>query len=285
MTANPNWHIDPELLAGYVTGGLGRVRSASVETHLVACASCRAAMAPLITTDRLDSNLAAITERVDRPRRHLVERLLERVGVPEHVTRVLAVAPTERGTWLAGIVVALLVAVAADLFSGSPVTVFAFLVAAPLLPLVGVTAAVTFRQDPLHELVAAVPMSALKLFMMRALVVLAPTIAVAAGASMLVPEQGWEPVLWLLPSFGLMAATLALGSWFPVRAVAWTLGGAWVLAATLWVRGTPSADLVGSYAAFRPGGQLGWLALSLLAGFVVVLRRDSFDFVDLGRTS
>ncbi len=285
MIANPNWHIEPELLAGYVTGELGRVRTASVETHLVTCASCRAAMAPLIATDRLDANLAAITERVDRPRRHLVERLMERVGVPDHVTRVLAVTPTERGAWLAGMLAAMLVAVAADLFSGSEVTVFAFLVAAPLLPLVGVTAAVTFHQDPLGELVSTVPMPVFKLFMMRSLVVLAPTIVVAAGASMLVPGQGWEPVLWLLPSFGLIAATLALGSWFQLRAVAGTLGGAWVLAATLWVQAAPTADLVGSYAAFRPGGQLVLLALSLLAGFVVVLRRDSFDFVDLGRTS
>ncbi len=285
MTANPSWHIDPELLAGYVTGASGRASRASVESHLVTCASCRAAMAPLIATDRLDRNLAAIADRVDRPRLHLVERLLERVGVPEHVTRVLAVTPTERGAWLAGMLVALLVAVTADLFSASEVTVFAFLVAAPLLPLVGVTAAVTFRQDPLRELVAAVPTPVFKLFMMRALVVLAPTIAVAAGASMLVPGQGWEPVLWLLPSFGLIVATLALGSWFPVWAVAWTLGGAWVLAAAVWVRGAPSADLVGSYAAFRPAGQLVLLALSLLAGFVVVVRRDSFDLVDLGRTS
>ena len=285
MTPNPTWHIDPELLTGYVTGALGRAPAASVEAHLMTCPSCRAAIAPLAVPERLERNLAAITERVDQPRRNPIERLIERIGVPEHVTRVLAVSPTERGTWLTGVAVALLIVAAADLFSGSQRTVFMFLVAAPLLPLAGVTAAITFRHDPLRELVVAVPTPGFKLFLMRALAVLTPTIAVAAGASLLVPRQGWEPVLWLLPSFGLVASTLALASWFPIRAVAWSLGALWVLAATVTVRGAPSANLIEGYAAFRPAGQLTLLAVSLLAGTVAVLRRDSFDFVDVGRTS
>jgi len=123
----------------------------------------------------------------EQPRRHPIERLMGRLGVPVHIARVLAVSPSERAPWFGGIAVALLVAVAADLFSASERTVFAFLVAAPLLPLMGVTAAITFRRDPLHELVVAVPTPGFKLFLMRALAVLIPTVAVAAGASVLVP--------------------------------------------------------------------------------------------------
>jgi len=285
MKRNPTWHPDRGLLAGYVAGASGRAQAASVEAHLVTCASCRAAMVPLADPDRLALNLAAIIERVDQPRRHPIERLMGRLGVPGHIARVLAVSPSERAPWFGGIAVALLVAVAADLFSASERTVFAFLVAAPLLPLMGVTAAITFRRDPLHELVVAVPTPGFKLFLMRALAVLIPTVAVAAGASALVPGQGWEPVLWLLPWFGLIATTLALGSWFSIRAVAWTLGALWVLAATITMQGAPSATLVQSHAAFRPVGQLTLLAVSLLAGAVVAVRRDSFDFVDVGRMS
>ena len=285
MTPNPTWHIDPGVLDGYVAGTLGRAPAASVEAHLMSCVSCRATMAPLVAPERLERNLAAITERVDQPRRNPIERILERLGVPEHISRVLVVTPSERGAWFAGIVFSLLVVAAAEIFSGSERTLFAFLVVAPLLPLAGVTAAITFRHDPLRELVVAVPMPGFKLFLMRALSVLSPTIAVATGASLLVPRQGWEPVLWLLPSFGLIATTLALGSWLPLRAVASTLGAVWVLAATITVRGASSANLIESYAAFRPAGQVTLLVVSLMAGMVVVLRRDSFDFVDVGRTS
>ena len=42
-----------------------------------------------------------------------------RVGVPEHFARVLMVSPSERGPWVVGVLVALLVAIAAEAFSGS----------------------------------------------------------------------------------------------------------------------------------------------------------------------
>ena len=285
MTANTFWHADPELLAGYVAGALGRARAASVEAHLLTCASCRAAVVPLAAPDRLERNLAAITESVDQPRLHPIDRLLQRLGVPERITRVLAVTPSARGAWLAAVTVALAAAAAADLLSASDRTVFAFLVAAPLLPLAGVTAVFGSRSDPVRELIVAAPTTGFDLFLMRSLAVLAPTIAVAAGASVVVPRQGWGPVLWLLPSFGLMVTTLALGSWFPVRVVAWVLGGLWVAAAVVSIRGAPSAEVVERYAAFRPAGQLVLLAVTLVAGAVVLLRRYAFDFVDVGRTS
>ena len=138
--------------------------------------------------------------------------------------------------------------------------------------------------DPLRELVMAAPTPGFKLFLIRALAVLIPTIVVAAAASVLVPGQGWAPVLWLLPSFGLAATTLALGKWFPIRVVAWTLGAAWTAAAIIAVRGAPNSDPVGSFVAFRPVGQLILLALSVAAIAVVTVRRDSFDLIDIGRT-
>jgi hypothetical protein len=117
------------------------------------------------------------------------------------------------------------------------------------------------------------------------LAVVAPTIVVALGAALLFPEHGWEAVLWLLPSFGLMSMTLALGSWLPIRAVAWTLGAVWVIAAAIAAQGATAADWVGTYAAFRPPGQVALLVVTLLAGAVVAVRRDSFDLIEIGRTS
>lgn len=285
MTPNQNWHAAPELLANYATGALGRTQAASVEAHLVTCASCRSAMTHLAVPERLEHNLTAITARADQTQRPRLERFLERIGVPEHIVRALAVTPSERGAWLTGVAAALLVAAVAELFTESDRTLFVFLVAAPLLPLAGVTSAVMFRGDPLRELVMAAPTPGFKLFLIRALAVLVPTIVIAAAAPVLVPGQGWVPVLWLLPSFGLAATTLALGTWFPIRAVAWTLGAAWTAAAIIAVRGAPNADPVESFAAFRPVGQLTLLALSVVAIAVVTVRRDSFDLIDIGRTS
>lgn len=286
MTSNTTWHSDPELLAGYMAGALGRAQATSVEAHLVTCASCRAAVVPLAAPERLVGNLAAITERVDEPRLHPIERLLQRIGVPERITRVLMVTPSARTAWLTAVAVALAVAVVAGGLRGSGErTVFAFLVVAPLLPLAGVTVAFGTRTDPLRELIVTAPTPAFELLLVRALAVLAPTIALAALASALVPGHGWDTVLWLLPSFGLTATTVALGSWLPMRPVAWVLGGAWVVAAAISVRGAPSAELVEGFAAFRPAGQVVLVAVTLLAGIVVAVRRDSFDFVDVGRTA
>jgi anti-sigma factor RsiW len=285
MTPNPNWHATPEQLAGYVGGALGRSQAASVEAHLVACPTCRAAVRPFADVHRLEQSLAAITARVDEPRPNLVERWLTRIGVPGYVSRLFAITPTGTGVWLTGVLTALLVAGATAIVTGSDRSVFLFLVAAPLLPLVGVASAVTLRGDPLRELLASVPTPAFTTFLVRSLSVLAPTIVLAAGAAVLVPRFGWEPVLWLLPAFGLCATTLALGTWLPVRAVAWTLAAAWTTAAFLAVRDASPADAVGSFVAFRPAGQLALLGLSLVGLGVATVRRDAFDLVDIGRSS
>jgi hypothetical protein len=70
-----------------------------------------------------------------------------------------------------------------------------------------------------------------------------------------------------------------------VRWVAWALGGIWVAAAAISIRGVPSADLVDHFIAFRAAGQLVLVAVALAASAVVVLRRHAFDSVDLRRTS
>jgi hypothetical protein len=198
---------------------------------------------------------------------------------------VLTVTPSARGAWLTAVVVALLVAGVADLRGGSERASFVFLVAAPLLLLAGIAAVFSTRGDPARELVVAAPTSGFEVLLIRALAVLAPAIVFAAIMSAFVLERGWEPVLWLVPSFALAATTLAVGSWFPVRWVAWSLGGLWVAAAAISARGVPSAELIEHFVAFRTAGQLVLAAVALAASAVVVLRRHAFDSVDLRRVS
>jgi hypothetical protein len=281
---NTTWHADATLLAGYVGGTLGRAMAASVESHLLTCASCREALAPLVASDRLDRNLVAIAERVDRPEPYATGWVLERLGVPERLTRMLTITPAVRTAWVAGVAVALLVALLARQVNIDERTLFALLVAVPLLPLMGVSAAFASRADPAREIIVAAPTSALELFLIRALAVLAPAVGVAVAASVFVSGVGWEPALWLAPSLGLVATTLALGSWMSLRTSAWLVGAAWVLVSAVSVRGAPATDLIHSYAAFRPAGQLALMVVALASAAVVAVRRDTFELVDVWRT-
>jgi hypothetical protein len=181
---------------------------------------------------------------------------------------------------LTAVLVALAVAGIVDTSDSSGRAEFLFLVAAPLLPLVATAAIFSSAGDPARELVRATPTPGFDLLLAQSLAVLAPTLVVAGVACALVPEQGWGPVLWLLPALGLVAATLALGTWFPVRAVACALGGLWLVAAAVSTRGAAPADFVDGFAAFRPSGQIVIGVVAAVAAAVVVLRRDAFDTVD-----
>lgn len=285
MTDGQTWHADADVLAAYVAGHLGRATAASLEAHLLACASCRSGIAPLAPSEQLAGNLAVLHSRIDAPPFPRTERFLQRLGLPERIARLLVVTPSARLAWLIAVAGAMAVAViAADVSSGNQRAMFAFLVAAPLVPLGVVTTTFATRSDRAREVVVATPTPAFVLLLVRAVAVLVPAVVLTALAALVVPGQGAEGVLWLLPALGLAAATLALASWLPVRAVAWVLGSAWVAAAMVSVRGAPRTDLVEHYIAFRPAGQVAMVAISLAAAAVVVRRRDTFDLLDVGRT-
>lgn len=285
MTAEQTWHADAGVLAAYAAGRLGRSTAASLEAHLLACASCRSGIAPLAPSERLDGNLTVLHSRIDVPPLPRSERVLQRLGLPERLTRLLVVTPSARLAWFVAVAGAMVAAfVAAEVSGTNQRTMYVFLVGAPLVPLAVVTTTFTTRSDPARELVVATPTPAFDLLLVRAVAVLLPAVVLTAFAALVVPGQGAEGVLWLLPALGLATATLALASWFPVRTVSWVLGAAWVAAATVSVRGAPRADLVERYVAFRPVGQVAMVVITLAAAVVVALRRDAFDLIDAGRT-
>ncbi|MEA3214326.1 MAG: hypothetical protein QOJ19_482 [Acidimicrobiia bacterium] len=286
MSTEETWHATPDVLAAYAAGSLGRTSAASVDAHLLVCASCRAAIVPLAPRDRLARNLAMIHTRIDAPTVSWAERLLRRASIPERITRMLFVTPSARAAWLVAIVGAMAAAIlAGDLSHGSERAMFAFLVGAPLVPLGVVSTTFATHSDPARELVVASPTPAFELLLVRAVAVLGPATILTLVASLVVPGHDGDTVLWLLPSLGLAAATLALGSWLPVRAVSWVLGGAWVMGALVSARGAAHGEVIERYAAFRPTGQAALVVVTALAGFVVVLRRDAFDLVDSRRPS
>ena len=149
------WHADTTLLSRYASGGLDEAGAYSLEAHLLACDRCRAGVGNVSDHEQLDRMWAEVTEAVDAPRPGVVERGLVRLGVRDHVARVLAATPSLRLSWLGAEALALGFAVvaanAAVTEGGREFGVFLFLVVAALLPVGGVAAAYGPGLDPTYE--------------------------------------------------------------------------------------------------------------------------------------
>ncbi len=280
------WHADPGTLQSYAEGRVSPVQAASVEGHLLACDRCRSAVAAGADRVRLDALWSGITAVADAPVLGVVERLLGRLGVPEHVGRLLAATPALRLSWRAAIVVTLAFAVsAARRGDGGGVGLVLFLVLAPLLPLAGVAASFGPGTDPVHEMAVAAPLRSFDLLLMRATAVLTGPTLLAGAAAATVPHADWGMAVWLLPAVGLTAGSLALSTWVTPWKAAAALASVWVGAAAIGLRLTagtnPGGPLVERLVAFRPSGQVALAAFTVAAAIIVALRRDALE---IGRT-
>lgn len=274
-----DWHADPESLARYAAGSLAGPRAASVEAHLLACAHCRGELAGRADTQRLAAVWGGVIDLVDRPTPGLVERLLQLLGVRGDVARLLAATPSLRLSWLAGLVVTLAFAVLAA--HEGPGRLGLFLVMAPLLPLVGVAAAFGPVTDPAHELVAASPMGAFHLFLLRAMAVVGATVALTGAATLALPHHGLAATTWLLPALALTVGSVALATYIPPLKAAVTLATLWVGGVIAGLGMAPAGrSLAGAterFVAFQPEGQLVFLVLAVAATCVVARRQFVFD--------
>lgn len=273
MTA---WHLDPEAIRRYAEGTVGPELAASAEAHLLACASCQAALASHVDTGRSERIWRAVVERVDAPRRSLLERALVRLGVAETTARLVSVTPTLRGPWLLAIVGVLAFAAAAAQADERILQVF--LVAAPLGPLAGVAVAFAGGLDPTREIGLAAPYSGVRLLLIRTAAVLTATVPVVALSGLALPGSNWLAAVWLLPAAGLTCAALALtGRLAPIVAVG--------VVASAWVLVTAPTAIVGRLdILFGAGAQVFWLAMAIGGSVWLVVGRNSIT-IKLGRNS
>jgi signal transduction histidine kinase len=200
-----------------------------------------------------------------------LERVLARVGVGDHVARLLAATPSLLLSWFGAAAVAVgFSAWAAS--SGTPGGTLFFLVLAPLVPVAGVAAAYGPWIDPMFEVTQAAPMSSFRLVLLRASAVLVVTSVVVGAAAVALPGAGWTTAAWILPALGLTLGSLALSTFMPTHWAAFAVTLAWF--ATLIVTRSLSSDRL---AAFRGPGQVAFFTLAVGSSVLISWRRERLE--------
>lgn len=270
------WHADPSMLGQYAAEELDDVRASSLEAHLLACEHCREALAPMVPTQQLTAMWNWIETALDAPQPGIVEQVLLRFGVPEHVARLLAATPSLRLSWFLAEAFALgSAAVAAQRASGghaAGASLFLFLVLAALAPVAGVAAAFGPGVDPVYEIGIASPMRSDRLLFVRATAVLTASIVISGIAALAVPGLDWPLALWLLPALGLTLATLAVATWLRPFVAACTVGLAWLMVAA-----AASVASTDPLAPFHVVGQLVSTLAIVTSVLVLAQRRSAYE--------
>ncbi|MBN0045138.1 zf-HC2 domain-containing protein [Streptomyces actuosus] len=263
------WHVAEEDLRAYLRGDLAPPLLWSADTHLTACAGCRALLADLSDPVALDTGWERLDAELDAPRRGVFEGLLVRCGVADHSARLLAATPVLRRSWMLAVVFVLAMTVLMVRLADNPGL---FLGLAPLLPLAGVALSYGPVLDPTYEMAVVAPLHGFRLLMLRTVAVLGAGLVLNGLATLALPAYGLRALAWLLPALALTATGLALTPRLgPVLGPA-LVGTAWtalLLIARARAHGTP--------APFTAGGQLAAALVAAAAVWLLIRLRDRFD--------
>lgn len=265
-----SWHVPSDALSSYAHGQIDPVQAYSVEAHLPSCSQCTAQIAELTDGARLARAWEEIEERLDAPRGGPVEAGLVRIGVSEHVARLLGATPALRVSWL--LACALVLGFAVWAASRRDEGLVVFLVLAPLLPLAGVALAFGPDVDPTYEIGLAAPLRSFGLLLVRALAVLGTTTVMAGIAALALPGLHPSAAAWLLPSLGLTLASLALATRTSALVACGSLALLWVLAVGVGWRVMEEPLLV-----FGQAGQITCALLAAGAALVLARTNDRFE--------
>lgn len=264
------WHADRALLDAYSGGVVDPALAFSVEAHLIHCAACRSDLGASADVSSLERIWTGVAAEIHAPRPGLVERLIIRAGVPDHVARLLAATPSLRASWIAAVAIALGFAVgAAHVGRGG---LLLFLILAPLLPVAGVAVAYGPGMDPTYEVGLTAPMRSFRLLFIRAVAVLSITTILAGIAALFLPRLDWTVVAWLLPSLALTLTSLALATVTAPLVATGSVAAAWIALTTLWLAAAHD-DL----AAFHGPSQTAFALLAIGSAVVIAARNQRFE--------
>ncbi|MGW8985955.1 zf-HC2 domain-containing protein [Streptomyces parvus] len=261
-------HASDALLRAYARGETAPHALRAVESHIDRCPPCRSRLSAHTDPLVLDRGWERLDMAIDAPVLGRGERLLLRVGVPDHVARLLAATPALRASWVGAAALTLLLAALVSRLAEPAGTPVLFLGLAPLLPVAGVAVSYGRRWDPAHEMGLVTPMRAFRLVLMRTAVVLGTCIVLTGVASLALPGLGLATFGWLLPGCALTAVSLALAARTDSTTAAAVTGAGWlaVLIATN-----------NSHAVFSATGQTASAAVLGVASAGVLLSRTAFD--------
>jgi hypothetical protein len=197
---------------------------------------------------RVSANFAAIEAEIDAPRPSRLARLLRRFGVPDTTIPLVTATPSLRRSWIVAVLIAVLFALnAASTSTGEGVDrIVEFLVIAPLIPLMGVGLAFGRAVDPTHDVAVAAPVDGFRLFLVRAITVVAASCAVLFLVAWVVPEGGWYRIAWLLPALAVTSTTLALATRFDARMAAGITAAGWLMVMLVMNNETDAATAFGA---------------------------------------
>jgi hypothetical protein len=238
------WHLDQTSAVDYSIRRTDPAIAASVEAHVMVCDQCRALVNASIDEPSLGAIWAEIEDELDRPRLSWIERALIALGCSDLTARTVGATARARWSYLAVVAFNVTLAIA---FSGADrdeVAFTAFLLLAPIGPLVATVTAFGRWGDRVSQLVATLPTPTLRLMMVRLAASVVPAIALTALATPWLADHGWLAAAWLLPALALSMTTLALASWIEVELASVLVLGAWAggaLAIRLWAGNTLDA--------------------------------------------
>ncbi|MET7456618.1 zf-HC2 domain-containing protein [Streptomyces sp. NPDC005574] len=268
------WHVSEEDLRAYARGALAPPALWSADTHLSACATCRAALADAGDPAALDAGWERLDAELDAPRPGPVESLLVRLGVADHTARLLAATPVLRRSWLGAVTAVLTLTVLATHLARSTGSPTLFLALAPLLPLGGVALAYGPRLDPTYEMAVVSPVHGFRLLMIRTVAVLVAGLGLDGLATLALPGYGLSALGWLLPALALTTTGLALTPRFGPVLAPGAVGVGW---AVLLYAARAAAD-GRTLAPFTAAGQGVAAVVAVLAAALLFAARDRFDF-------
>ena len=273
------WHANPADLAAYAAGEGDPLLAASVETHLMRCADCRAVLAasshdgsPTATTPgtagaETERRWADLTAVVDRP----AASPLARLGISSRPLRT---------AWLAAALLVLAVPLVPALVAGrGPGLPTLMLALAPIAPTIAVVVAYRKDADPAGEMALAAPVAGLRIVTGRALLVAIGAAPVGIAAALLLGLPLPVALGWLLPGLALSTLVLLAGTTrIDPALVAGLLGAAWAVAvAAPSATRRASADAVAATVS-GPSVQLLALGVAALALVLTVSRRESVAY-------
>jgi len=264
--------LEADLAYRYVAGSTGPAESMAVEQAMDSSPQWRALVGNQIQPERLEQTYLGLVAELDAPKRGRVERLLGRLGLPEHVARLMAATPVLRRSWYVASVLVLFFGLAAADSGGTEGSLGIFLVLAPLVPVLGVGLAYGPGIDPAHDMTVSTPLSGFRLLLLRSVVVLATSVAFGGvGAVLIADGHGVRVLAWMLPALALTVASLALSTLVPTRLATGLVAGAWLVVVTAVTRTATELTLFGGPA------QPVYALVALVAGALVLARREAFE--------